>query len=123
MWEFPVMRLAAVSLLLLCGVSVALAGGAQKAPQYACRPFAERYCKSVPMGEGRRIKCLNAHRTQLTPACRTNLDAALAIYAYGLKQQKLTQQWLAKEAAKEKAEASKKKDPVPPPNGTKAGGK
>jgi hypothetical protein len=117
------MRVAAVSLLFLCGITMALADGAQKAPQqHPCRPFFERYCNNVPMGEGRRIKCLNSHRTQLTPICRNNLDAALAVYAYGLKQQKLAQQYLAKQAEKEKAEASKKKNaPVSPPNGIPKG--
>jgi hypothetical protein len=75
------------------------------------------------MGEGRRLKCLGAHRAELTPACRKSLDLMLEIYDFGKKQEVATQKTLAKEAEQEKAEAAKKNTPASPPKEKPPGGK
>ena len=116
------MRRVLVCLLLLCGVTGAFAEGNWNPNRHPpCKPFVENFCKDVPMGEGRRLKCLNAHRPALTPACRKSLDAMLALYEFGKKQQAATQKLLAKEAEEEKAEAAKKSAPASPPKGTPPG--
>ena len=39
----------------------------------ACKGDVATYCKDVPMGEGRIIRCLRDHKDMLTPACKTAL--------------------------------------------------
>ncbi|MDH4439685.1 MAG: cysteine rich repeat-containing protein [Rhizobium sp.] len=40
-----------------------------------CRPDIERFCAEVKRGEGRILLCLADHRAELTPDCRTTLEA------------------------------------------------
>ena len=64
------------------------------------------------MGEGRRLKCLAQHKAQLSADCRSSLEGMQTLYEYGRKQHAKLEAALAKQAAKEKAEAAKKGAPA-----------
>ncbi len=40
----------------------------------ACEKDVNRLCPDVPIGEGRIINCLKAHKAQVSPACRGQLN-------------------------------------------------
>jgi len=41
--------------------------------QQACERDAKRLCPNVPAGQGRILKCLQAHKNQMSPECRGKL--------------------------------------------------
>ena len=111
------MRLVVLPILFLS----AAAAPAQPAPQNspaphraACAEFVDRYCKDVPIGQGRRIDCLNKHKAQLNSACRARLAIMQQLFAFGKEQRKKTDAFLAKQAAAE----AKKSKPVSGEGGT-----
>jgi Cysteine rich repeat len=51
-----------------------------------CRADALRLCASVESGGGRKLKCLEEHKAELTPACRDALPKAEALKRDAMKQ-------------------------------------
>jgi hypothetical protein len=43
-----------------------------------CAADAEKFCKDVPKGKGRVVRCLKEHEGQLSPACKETLAAHTA---------------------------------------------
>jgi len=39
-----------------------------------CFSDIEKFCKTVKKGQGRVVKCLAEHSSELTPACKTKMD-------------------------------------------------
>jgi hypothetical protein len=39
----------------------------------ACKDDDQKFCADVKPGDGRKIQCLESHRTQLSPACQSGL--------------------------------------------------
>ncbi len=71
--------LALVLLAALSGPAAAQSGSAneaQAAARRACRGDFQRLCQGVQPGGGRPLRCLEEHRAELGPDCRTALDAA-----------------------------------------------
>jgi hypothetical protein len=48
----------------------AVRAGRQKRRQ-ACQPDIQTFCKDVPPGRGRFLKCLKEHAAELSPACKS----------------------------------------------------
>jgi len=70
------------------------------------------------------LNCLAQHKTELNSECREALKKMQDVFAYGKKQHELTQNLLAKQAAKDKVEAAKKGAPATSTqNGKPDGGK
>ena len=54
-------------------------GAAAAAPgQAACQEDSAKFCKDVPPGGGRLIRCLKTHEGELSAACRESMAAARA---------------------------------------------
>lgn len=64
-------------LVFLCAfVTVPLAGAAGARAQAgadACGADVEKYCKDVPVGGGRRYRCLKEHEKELSEPCRKHI--------------------------------------------------
>ncbi|OGR60750.1 MAG: hypothetical protein A2X36_02635 [Elusimicrobia bacterium GWA2_69_24] len=62
--------------LILCAILTFTAAGAAAAPKGAqdkdadCKADVEKFCKDVPLGEGRVAQCLNGHEAGLSEPCR-----------------------------------------------------
>lgn len=65
--------LAVIGLALGSGAGVAMAQTA--AEREACMADFEKYCPGVQPGGGRVIECLSKHLDQLTPQCKTVVEA------------------------------------------------
>ncbi len=67
-------RMIAVSLGVLlgavCGASLSFAKGEP------CRVEMDKFCKDVAAGEGRVLKCLQAHNQDLSDACKAYVNTA-----------------------------------------------
>ena len=103
------MRALFVPILFLSTVAAFAQPAAQNSPPHhraACAELVDRYCTDVPIGQGRRIDCLNKHKAQLNPACRNRLAVMQQLFVFGKEQRKKTDAFLAKQAA---AEAKKSK--------------
>lgn len=62
--------------LAACALGLALAGPAPAQPgAAACRDDVARLCADAPEGRRGVASCLKAHRDELSPACRTRVDA------------------------------------------------
>lgn len=59
-----------VLLSTLCGASLSFA------KSEICRPEMDKFCKDVAPGEGRILKCLQAHDADLSDACRAYVNTA-----------------------------------------------
>ena len=101
------MRIAAAGSILLVFASVSAQAGtlaAQSGPAQAHKPspcveYAKRFCNDVPYGKGRRLRCLDAHRAQLSSACQSQLKVLLVLEEYGEQQRAKTNAYLAKHSA------------------------
>lgn len=58
-------------------LAIASAGNAAPRP-LPCSDEIARYCKNLGLGGGRIQNCLKEHDAQLSPACRSGLESALA---------------------------------------------
>lgn len=56
-----------IFLLIQCGAGVVLANG-------ACKEDIQKYCKDVPRGEGRIIRCMKQHEAALSPECKAQIE-------------------------------------------------
>jgi hypothetical protein len=65
---------AAVGAVTLLLPAVAKAADAQVFP---CMEEIEKYCKDVPLGEGRILLCLSGHDKELSAVCRSKVDENL----------------------------------------------
>jgi len=65
----PVMLLFALVAVPLIGVATARA----QAGADACGADVEKYCKDVPVGGGRRYRCLKEHEKDLSEPCRKHI--------------------------------------------------
>ncbi len=54
----------------VCGASLSFA------KDEPCRVEMDKFCKDVPAGEGRVLKCLQAHSAELSDACRAYVNTA-----------------------------------------------
>ncbi len=64
------------TVLALLATDAALAQTAPMSPLQACRSDAIQHCRSVRPGGGRGIDCLEAHKDQLSTACKAALPLA-----------------------------------------------
>ncbi len=55
-------------------VALFVVTGAAADPPPACMPDVLKYCQGVPAGAGHVLGCLEEHKTDLDPACRTALE-------------------------------------------------
>ncbi len=62
---------AAVAFIVAPGVALAQTA----AERQACQADFEKYCPGVQPGGGRVIKCLSEHLDQLTPQCKSVVEA------------------------------------------------
>lgn len=46
-----------------------------EAKEDVCKADAEKFCKGIEPGEGRILKCLNEHESELSPACRETVSS------------------------------------------------
>ena len=87
----------------------------QKPP---CAAEVQKFCSDVPLGDGRRIACLERHSAELTPACRERTKTLRAMFDFGQVQHRKTMAIVAKqhaEAADKKKSAPNSKASIPPP--------
>ncbi len=65
--------------LSIAAVVVAVSAGAAlaqtAAEREACMSDFEKYCPGVAPGDGRVLECLSKHLDQLTPQCKTVVEA------------------------------------------------
>ena len=114
------MRIAALSVLASLVAASAFAADNKAPPKvdHPCVVYADRFCSNVPYGEGRRIVCLESHKSELSPACRKRVAILRMLFDYGKKQRELTAAAVAKqqaaEAAKKPARPVAKSAPPPP---------
>ena len=62
-----------------------------------------RFCKDVPIGNGRRIACLAKHQKELAPVCQKRVPALQQAFEFGQKQLQKTKEAIAKKKAAEAA--------------------
>ena len=60
---------------LAMGLSVGVASAQTAAEREACQADFEKYCAGVQPGGGRVVECLSKHLDQLTPQCKTVVEA------------------------------------------------
>ena len=60
---------------LALGLSAGAAMAQTAAEREACQADFEKYCASVQPGGGRVVECLSKHLDQLTPQCKTVVEA------------------------------------------------
>lgn len=63
-----------------CQVNLAEARQVVRDAKDACQPDIQKFCANVAAGQGRILKCLKAHESELAPACRDQLLAARRKY-------------------------------------------
>ena len=58
----------------------AIKAGVERVDRFvkACKPDAEKYCKSIPVGDGRILSCLKGRESDLNPACAAEFKRARA---------------------------------------------
>jgi hypothetical protein len=65
--------------LSVLGLALGLSAGAAlaqtAAEREACQADFEKYCPGIMPGGGRVVKCLSAHLDQLTPQCKSVVEA------------------------------------------------
>ena len=62
-------------LCLALGLSAGVALAQTAAEREACQADFEKYCAGVQPGGGRVVECLSKHLDQLTPQCKTVVEA------------------------------------------------
>jgi hypothetical protein len=62
----------------LAAMPAAAQAGFTAAQREACKADYEKFCKNVPSGGGRIVKCLRDHTTELGQQCRTVIAEAAA---------------------------------------------
>ncbi len=115
------MRIVTLGVLLLLSSGIATAADKSAAPPAAqaagprgpCAADIDRFCSAVPFGNARRIACLEKHMPQLTPACRERVPKLRVLFEFGKKQQKLTEEYLAKQRAAEAKKSTPAAQPAP----------
>ena len=60
---------------LALGLSAGAAMAQTAAEREACQADFEKYCSGVQPGGGRVVECLSKHLDQLTPQCKTVVEA------------------------------------------------
>jgi cysteine rich repeat protein len=70
--KFAVAAGAAIVIVSLPVAAFAQSQQIQQVMRY-CRPDAERLCPSVPPGRGRIIRCLKAHKMEMSVGCAMTL--------------------------------------------------
>jgi hypothetical protein len=76
--EFMLRMATLIGFSLLYGGSALALVPAAPSIFVACGADLQKYCKSVEPGGGRLIACLQPHKKQLVPACRTRLETMIA---------------------------------------------
>ena len=69
------MRIFLSTLGLALGLSVGVAAAQTAAEREACQADFEKFCPNVQPGGGRVVECLSQHLDQLTPQCKTVVEA------------------------------------------------
>lgn len=69
------MRIVLLMLGLALGLGADAAMAQTAAQREACMADFEKYCPGVQPGGGRVIECLSKHLDQLTPQCKTVVEA------------------------------------------------
>jgi hypothetical protein len=72
---FPKFAVAAGSAIVIVSLPVAVSAQSQQIQQIMryCRPDAERLCPGVPPGGGRIVRCLKAHKMEMSVGCAMTL--------------------------------------------------
>jgi hypothetical protein len=70
--KFAVAATSAIVILSLPGAVSAQSNQIQQIMRY-CKPDAERLCPGVPPGGGRIIRCLKAHKMEMSVGCAMTL--------------------------------------------------
>jgi hypothetical protein len=73
--EEMVMRVFLSVLGLALGLTAGAAVAQTAAEREACQSDFEKYCPGVKPGGGRVVECLSKHLDQLTPQCKTVVEA------------------------------------------------
>jgi len=73
--EAIVMRVFLSVLGVVLGLAVSAAMAQTAAEREACQADFEKYCPGVEPGGGRVVECLSKHLDQLTPQCKTVVEA------------------------------------------------
>ena len=72
---FNTIRLAALVMTFLTVFPCSRASAADDKLETACGTYLTKFCKGVKKGGDRRTACLRAHSEQLSPACRSEINA------------------------------------------------
>ena len=75
LWREVVMKMVLWVLCLALGLSAGVALAQTAAEREACQADFEKYCAGVQPGGGRVVECLSKHLDQLTPQCKTVVEA------------------------------------------------
>lgn len=59
--------------VLACLLGLMLSSGASAQEARPCAEDAKKLCKGVEPGEGRIVRCMKEHESELSPACRDNV--------------------------------------------------
>ena len=70
--KFAVAAASALIIMSLPAAAFAQSSQAQQAMRY-CRPDMERLCPGVPPGGGRIVRCLKAHKMEMSVGCAMTL--------------------------------------------------
>ena len=100
----------ALCIFILFALDAAVANSPPPVPQPGkgpCIADLEKFCPKVPIGEGRRIICLEKHQSQLAPMCAKRVPAMRKMFNMGQESKRRTEEYLAKKDAEEKATGSK----------------
>jgi hypothetical protein len=109
-----------VLLMFLASAAAAQAADlpAKARPGGACAAAVQQYCADVPMGQGRRLVCLDKHKAQLTPACRERLAMMQRLFKFGQEQKAKTDAYLAKHNPDAPQQSQKQEKAHPPASPT-----
>ena len=69
------MKMVLSAFCLALGLSAGVAFAQTAAEREACQADFEKYCAGVQPGGGRVVECLSKHLNQLTPQCKTVVEA------------------------------------------------
>ena len=72
----PCLKQHETQLSMDCKVNLAEARDMVRDMKDACQPDVQKFCADIKTGQGRIRRCLKAHESELTSACRAQITAA-----------------------------------------------
>jgi hypothetical protein len=69
-------KIKVIAFVFAAGAGLATMAHAQETPE-PCMADAEKLCHGVPMGGGQQLACLKAHKSELSPACKSKIMKAV----------------------------------------------